>query len=89
MEDKILKTHVAEINGENNGGESVWVETSFRDTKYGIVQNQKIVLNSYCNRAEIFLTDVMKPDFLRQLANDLETIQHQLCHQRNLDKAKK
>ena len=77
---KILKTVVFEVSS-GNSGEGVFVETDIVDNgdrdkglKIGVFLNQRIVLNSYGNSAQLNLYSYyFTPEKLRELANKLES----------------
>lgn len=72
--EKYLGRHIFTFNPEDNGGESLSLETEIFDNGDGeIVTNQSINLQSYCNSAAIELHGAqITPDTLRQCANELE-----------------
>ena len=77
---KILKTVVFEVSS-GNSGEGVFVETDIVDNgdrdkglKIGVFLNQRIVLNSYGNSAQLNLySSCFTPENLRELADGLES----------------
>lgn len=85
MSEALLDTHMFVFNPEANGGESITLTTRFYSNgdkitdKEGIFINQELKLNSYSNRATIELYGVIiTPETLRQLANQLESVENKL-----------
>lgn len=62
--------HYFIFNKNGNGGEQLSLETTFEDG-YMI---QQLSLQSYGCNASICFSDLMTPDILRKLANELDEI---------------
>lgn len=79
MATKLVHTHRFNATPLENGGESVEIITEFYDNgddKNNIFTCQKIILNSYCNRAVLEVTSSpLTPQTLRKLAKELVQIQ--------------
>lgn len=75
-EKTFVSSHCFCFNPEDNGGESLLLDTEFHDNgddKDNIYLQQTITLNSYCNNVSINLSGAqITPEKLRQLANELE-----------------
>ena len=67
--------------GKENGGEALVLTTDFycytdKDGKFEdeVITSQKLTLHSYCNAATFELIGIqLRPEALRQLANELES----------------
>lgn len=78
----LLATHSFTFNPNDNGGESLSIETKIYDNgdakhglKSGIFLNQTINLQSYGNSAQFNLCGAtLTPDLLRRLANELDSL---------------
>lgn len=62
--------HFFEFNTDSNGGESVTLSTEI--TRDGDLQ-QELSLTSYYNSASFNLCNILTPENLRKLANELES----------------
>ena len=74
MTDKEVGRHVFSFNPEDNGGEQLFLVTTFFDNGDGeIYTHQDMSLQSYCNSASLSLLGAsLNPANLRQLANELD-----------------
>jgi len=74
MPDKLVKEHSFCFNEDDNGGESLTLNTKMYENDDGeIYYNQELSLQSYGNSASLNLYGVtLEPDLLRKLADELE-----------------
>jgi hypothetical protein len=80
---KLLKTHRYCFNPQDNGGESLVLETDFYDNgddpPDNVFTNQRLTLSSYSNEMQLRLFGFeITPDMLRKLATELETVKKSL-----------
>jgi len=79
---KKLDTHTFTLNKNANGGEQVFIITTYYDNgdgiPDGIYTQHEICLNSYGNTASIYLGCQITPELLRQLANELDVARNNL-----------
>jgi len=75
---KVLGKHYFVFNPKDNGGESLSLETTFMDNGDGILAytNQELTLASYTRMVKILGSDLLTPEILRKLANELESCQN-------------
>lgn len=75
MAEDLIHRIVSIVNPEENGGEQVSIITEFYhtgDPRDDVLIFQKINLESYMNSVNMNLGAVLTPEFLRNLADDIE-----------------
>jgi len=78
---KLLKTHHYNFTPHINGGEGLTLTTNYYDNGDGPSEpfiDQDLTLLSYGNSATFHLNDILTPNKLRELANQLEDAQRSL-----------